>query len=424
VTLNFALSGGSGNERKSARISTIFDARRLINAGTPPSLEREGFLFLSGTNEYALGTSLSEADFRKIGRREGAESARLEAQYLREMEPAITRALGGYGRKNRNVRVFPRSVIVRDSTLSSSSSTKIEEMGKTQPPFRGVPHLDFTHTAAERMARGTYHDLSVAEKQDIFSSSSPTPAGRFACVNLWRSVDFGGAVESEPLALVEPGSVVAPDDYNTLSQNSGGSGGSPSTMYTLSWRGSHRYKFWYVSAMRSDEALLFPQYDSSSSSSASTSSRGTFHCAFSENYDDERSTKPRPRISVELRAVVFWPDYRPDTLWELRNSLECAPLPSPDSAIEVAARVRKGLLCIASWSSPARERACQIYHRGGPGGKKNLICHVALDFRNNKGMRTLKDEGVREEGIKLLLEDEEFEAQLQTALKNVKEYYE
>ena len=116
---------------------------------------------------------------------------------------------------------------------------------------------------------------------------------RFAVVNVWRSIR--GPVLDAPLAVCDARTVAQEDFVSSdliYRERTG-------EVYQVKHNAGHRW--FYVSALREDEALLLKCYDSA------TDGRARFapHTAF-----EDPATPPDapPRESIELRAFVFYPN--------------------------------------------------------------------------------------------------------------------
>ncbi len=147
-------------------------------------------------------------------------------------------------------------------------------------PVRRV-HNDQTFVSAPRCVRD---HLPPDEAEERLKN-------RFAIVNLWRPL---ATVERLPLALCDarsispddlvPGELVYPDKV--------------SETCSFTWNSAHRW-YWFP-RLRPDEALLLKIHDSLEQGVA----RYTAHTAFE---DPTGSQEARPRRSIELRALLFWP---------------------------------------------------------------------------------------------------------------------
>src|SRR4029077_17224688 len=128
-------------------------------------------------------------------------------------------------------------------------------------------------------------DLLPAEAEELLR-------GRVQIINLWRPIH--GPVQDAPLAVCDALSV-APEDLlasDLVYRDRIGE------TYSVTYNPAHRW--FYLSAMTPDEALLLKCYDSS------TDGRARFapHSAFT----DPTAPADAPlRESIELRTLVFHP---------------------------------------------------------------------------------------------------------------------
>ena len=76
--------------------------------------------------------------------------------------------------------------------------------------------------------------------------------------------------------------------------------------YTLSAGNSGQHRWYYFPAMTRDEVVLHKQFDSDTTRTA----RNCFHTSCKDPAAPEDIP---PRQSIELRAMVYFPDHRPNT---------------------------------------------------------------------------------------------------------------
>jgi hypothetical protein len=121
---------------------------------------------------------------------------------------------------------------------------------------------------------------------------------RWAIVNVWRPV--GDVVRQWPLALVDARTVVrARDTVPIYTRNN-----YKSHFSALKY--SPQLRFYYVSNLAPDEALVFVDYDSAGSEvDGRSNSLGIAHGAF----EDHNAPKIVPkRRSIEVRCLVLYED--------------------------------------------------------------------------------------------------------------------
>jgi len=232
---------------------SIRDGRPLAALGEL-SLDRSGFSLLS--HRSAL------QDF--------SDDGLIRSVYYPESEQVLCDATGA-----EKVVIFDHTL--RDSALGSRATAALRE------PVRRV-HNDQTFVSGPRRVR----DHLPAEEAEARLKH------RFAIINLWRQL---ATVEQWPLALCDARSI-APDDLvpsDLVYRDKVGE------TYSFLYNPQHRW-YWFP-RLRPDEALLLKIYDSREDGTA----RLTAHTAFALPVDPAGSA-PAVRRSIELRALVFWPE--------------------------------------------------------------------------------------------------------------------
>lgn len=172
-------------------------------------------------------------------------------------------------------------VVVFDHTIRRRThgvKDRTPHIPRQQPAMR--THGDYTEISGPQRVR----DLTGDEAEALLRH-------RFAIVNLWRPIR--GPLRDAPLAVCDARSV-APGDLVPQDRVHRDRTGE---IYALTYNPAHRW--FYVPAMRADEALLLKCYDSA------TDGRARFmpHSAF-----EDPTTPPDapPRESIELRTLVFF----------------------------------------------------------------------------------------------------------------------
>ncbi|MGJ7552471.1 CmcJ/NvfI family oxidoreductase [Variovorax sp. RB3P1] len=223
---------------------TIRDGRPMV-ALNELSLERSGFTQLAHRSVVA--------DF--------SHDATIRDIYYREAEALLRDVTGA-----EKIVVFDHTL--RDSAQGARGTPDLRE------PVRRV-HNDQTPASAVRRVR----DHLPAEEAEARLKH------RFAVVNLWRPL---ATVERLPLALcdartISPNDLVYPDKVGETC--------------SFTWNPNHRW-YWFP-RLRPDEVLLLKIFDS-----REDVARFTAHTAF----EDPNGAREAPaRRSIELRALVFWP---------------------------------------------------------------------------------------------------------------------
>ena len=158
-------------------------------------------------------------------------------------------------------------------------------------------HCDYTHEGAPRRLRqlGERGIFSHLKKRQMTTEEvDALAAGRYAFINVWRSIDKENAVARSPLAVCDEASV-DPDEkfkYELRFPDRTGE--------TYSLRHSEKHKWYWYPAMTHDECLVFKCFDK-----RKDSTRFTFHTAF----DDPSTTEASPpRQSIEVRTIAFFDD--------------------------------------------------------------------------------------------------------------------
>ncbi len=144
-------------------------------------------------------------------------------------------------------------------------------------------HNDYTANSGPRRVRD---HLPPAEAEELLKH-------RFAEINVWRPIR--GPVESSPLAVCDARSI-APDDF------------VPSDLVypdkvgeTYRFKHNPNHRWFYFPYLERNEAILLKCYDSKEDGRA----RFTAHTAFE---DPTSAPDAAPRESIEVRALIFWPE--------------------------------------------------------------------------------------------------------------------
>jgi len=144
-------------------------------------------------------------------------------------------------------------------------------------------HNDYTANSGPRRVRD---HVPPAEAEELLRH-------RYAEINVWRPIR--GPVESSPLAVCDARSI-EPDDF------------VPSDLVypdkvgeTYRFKHNPDHRWFYFPYLERTEAILLKCYDSKEDGRA----RFTAHTAFE---DPTSPPDAAPRESIEVRALVFWPE--------------------------------------------------------------------------------------------------------------------
>jgi len=226
---------------------------------------------------FALESAPSQcADF--------TDHAQVESTYYDEMIELIKRSSGA------------DRVLIFDHTIRESGNQNLNaSAGATSAAPVPRVHCDYTADGAPRRMQqlGTQGIYSRLRGRDLTEAEvAQLKAGRFAFINVWRSIDDVHPVLQQPLAVCDERSVAEEDRflYELRFPNRTGEN------YSLRHSDAHRW--YYYPQMRKDEALVFKVYDKKEDGP-----RFVFHTAFT----DPSSPADAPqRKSIEVRGIAFF----------------------------------------------------------------------------------------------------------------------
>lgn len=224
----------------------IHDARRQ---STPPTIDREGFALVRSPTAVT--------DFH--------DPAIVEARYYPEVVDLLKQRTGA-----REVRVFDHTVRVQGDPQGAGT-------GLRQP----IAHVHNDYT--ERSARQRMHDFFSPRE------AARLQAGRFAFVNVWRSI--GASAERFPLAAAD-GRSVPPADYVAVDMIYADRIGE---VYHNTYSAGQRW--FYFAGMCHDEAMLLKCFDTA----VDGRTRYTAHTGFA---NPSAPPDTPPRRSIEVRTIV------------------------------------------------------------------------------------------------------------------------
>ncbi|MGB1881084.1 MAG: CmcJ/NvfI family oxidoreductase [Gammaproteobacteria bacterium] len=158
-------------------------------------------------------------------------------------------------------------------------------------------NLEAKGSASDRPVRFVHNDyteLSAPQRvKDIMGEAQGAELlkNRFAVINLWRPIS--GPVEDMPLGILDASSLAVEDFVSTdlVYRDRVGK--------IASVRPNQNHQWYYLSGMRTNEALLLKCFDSDTSGHA----RYTAHSAFK---DAKAPENPMPRESIEARVLIFY----------------------------------------------------------------------------------------------------------------------
>jgi hypothetical protein len=194
------------------------------------------------------------------------DRAHILEQYYPEVEALVQRVSGA------------RRVVAFDHTVRSGDDSERAARQVQEPVL--IVHNDYTEWSGPQRVRDILPDEADALLQH-----------RFAIIQVWRSI--GRAARRHPLGLVDA-RTVAPGDLIAAERRYPDRVGE---VYVVSYNPAHAW--FYFSALRPDEAIVFKVYDSENDGRA----RFTPHSAF---HDPTTPSDAPPRESIEARAFAFF----------------------------------------------------------------------------------------------------------------------
>mmetsp|Transcript_55367 Transcript_55367/g.177598 ORF Transcript_55367/g.177598 Transcript_55367/m.177598 type:complete len:579 (+) Transcript_55367:50-1786(+) len=203
--------------------------------------------------------------------------------YYEEMIELVKRASGA------------SRVYVFDHTLRETGATSLnaEEGGKAAPVPR--VHCDYTAAGAPRRLQqlGEKGIFSRVKRRLLAPAEVDALAnGRFAFINVWRSISDESPVQQLPLAVCDENTVRPSDRFLYELRFPDRTGEN----YSLQF--SEEHKWYYYPEMVKDECLIFKVYDKKESGP-----RFVFHTAFT---DPRTPPGAPPRRSLEVRTIAFF----------------------------------------------------------------------------------------------------------------------
>lgn len=186
-------------------------------------------------------------------------------------------------------------VFVFDHTIRESGNTNLNaEVGGSAAPVPRV-HCDYTATGApkrlQQLGKAGIHSRirgRVLSEDEV----AQLAAGRFAFINVWRSIDPEHPVMQKPLAVADENSVPDCDKFLYELRFPDRTGEN----YSLKHSAEHMW--YYYPRQTMDECLVFKVYDKKEDGP-----RFVFHTAID---DPLTPANPPPRKSIEVRTIAFF----------------------------------------------------------------------------------------------------------------------
>jgi hypothetical protein len=232
-----------------------------IRNGRPLAAAGELSLDASGFQHLKHRSALVPEDF--------ADDEKIRSIYYAEAEQVLLEATDA------------EKIVIFDHTVRDSEHGSRDRAVGLREPVRRI-HNDQTFVSAPKRVLA-HLPADEAERR---------LKGRFAIINLWRAIT---PVEQLPLALCDARSIEAAEliPSDLVYKHMVGE--------TYSFLHNPEHRWYFFPHLQPDEPLLLKIYDSLTDGTA----RLTAHTAF----DDPTSpTNAAPRRSIELRALVFWPE--------------------------------------------------------------------------------------------------------------------
>ena len=197
------------------------------------------------------------------------DEAQIESPYHDEVKALLTEMTGAA-----RVEIF-------DDTRRSASIERRKQKKIREPA--DIVHNDYTARSGVKRLRDHFAD-DPDEADRLLQ-------GRFAIVNVWRSI--AGPIYNHPLVLCDA-ATVKPEDLVSVERRAEDRIGE--LQVALFDEGQRWY---YFPEMQMDEALLFKTFDSETDGRA----RFTVHSSFA---DPAAPTDAPPRESIETRCLLFF----------------------------------------------------------------------------------------------------------------------
>ncbi|KAF2672281.1 hypothetical protein BT63DRAFT_398552 [Microthyrium microscopicum] len=204
-----------------------------------------------------------------------ADNDKIVKEYYPEMEAWLKQVTGAP-----RVHVFHHGVRISDSSHHVNGLKK-SELGKKFLPQAAVlaAHLDQSSWQATQVLHNHYPD----ETETLLH-------GRFMLVNAWRPIK---TVYRHPFGVADASTVPASD--LVVRQNRW----FKEIRESMGIRPNKGHKWYYKYKQEREDVLIFKQSDNHGRA------RACPHTAF----EDEEFKDAEPRESIELRAILLWPEH-------------------------------------------------------------------------------------------------------------------
>lgn len=240
--------------------------------------------------------SLDENGFQKVNCptrlavKDFYDKDKIKSVYYREMEEAMMRFTG-----SKHVMIF-NHIVRNDDRITGSMG---HDTNADIQSFSSGVHSDTHPWSAERF----YRYLITR------SGNKELKQGAFIYLTGWRNILHTPVVDNH-LVLCDQNSLVVPDDFmirDLHSYDEDNQYNYSIPQYVLHSKNAAQHKWYYFPGITRDELILHKQYDSD------TSKRARY--AFHTSCKDPTAPADAPtRTSIEVRAMVAFPDHTPNTI--------------------------------------------------------------------------------------------------------------
>ncbi|KAL2827757.1 hypothetical protein BDW59DRAFT_54564 [Aspergillus cavernicola] len=243
---------------------TIRDIRGLLTEDLPFNLDTNGFAYIKCPRP-ALTKAYDYSDPKKI-----------ENIFLPECEAILKSKVEGAD-----------EVMIFDWKIRKKKSAK--ERRRRNPNLQGFARQVHIDTLLTRDEIGT--PMMERIRNHLPEESQHLLSGRVQLINFWRPIS--GPVEDHPIAVCDRRTL----DSSKLIETDMIRGNYTGTMLYSQYEPNGTCQWYYMSAQNVEDVLLFKGFDTKEDSV-----KYTPHTSFTPL---NTSDNPCPRVSVEVRALVF-----------------------------------------------------------------------------------------------------------------------